>query len=1228
MAYDIGARLGIEGEKAFNDSLKAVNAQIKALGAEMTAVTASFLKNADSQQSLAAKNEVLNRSIEVTRSKTEILNKEIASQKEKLDSLGQALDKAAKKSGENSDEALKAQNAYNSQAKKVNDLAAQLNKAEAELASMTNAVEENSRAMEGSGQSMDELADGVKRAGDSMEDAGKAGLSFGDILKANVLSDAIAAGARKLAESLRAVADAALDLGRQSLEGFSQFEQLSGGIKTLFGTEAGSLEEYAQSVGKSVDEVSGEYERLLASQQTVFSNADKAFQTAGLSANEYMETVTSFSASLIQGLGGDTEAAAQLADQAIIDMADNANKMGTDMESIQNAYQGFAKRNFDMLDNLKLGYGGTQAEMVRLINDSGILNETISNLDNVSFDQMIQAIHAVQTDMGITGTTAKEAASTIEGSTNSMKAAWENLVTGLASGDADLSGLMSNFTESVATAGENILPRVETILENMGTLVEQMLPQITEQIPPLVETVIPPLVAAGGKLLGGLASGIAQAVPGLLEQAGAALAGLQDSFLQLVPTLSQGLREKAPDFIASGLELLSGLSASLRENVGLLVDAALDLVKSLAQGIADGIPDIIEKGPEIVSNLANTINDNAPKILKAAFDIIVTLGKGLIDAIPTLIANIPQIFSAIVDTWFALNWLSLGKNAITFLKDGITNMIPQLKTAGKNVLDAVVNAVKQLPQTLLEIGKNGLSGLVNAIKSFAGAAKSAMSAVATGILNEIKALPSKALEIGKNIISGIVNGIKNGAAAAVKAVTDLAGNLLGKAKEALGIHSPSRKFKEEVGEYIGLGVAEGISNSSDKAVKAADEMAKDVFTRSKDWADRQTKYMNLSFQEQLELWETIQGQFIEGSKQYAQAEEKIYDLKQKYQAEYYDSLKTTADRQAKYQKATLQEQLATWRGIQDQFIEGSKQYAEAEEKIYDLRAQVQAEFYQKIEDANKKVAELQNEYYDAMEKRQEQIANAYGLFDKVSEREEISGKDLLHNLQDQVSVMKSFYKGLDKLEERGVGSAIVDEIRAMGPSAESELHALLGLTDRELDQYANIYKEKQQLANRVALDELKDLKAQTDAEIASQINDLRSYYSQNAPEIGRSFTIGLADGMWSGLSTLASVSRDVGQTIMSSVAGAIGSGPYADLADTMVQSGGGVPEGYERAQEALEMATRVFGDRMAKGELITLGELQEAFGGMMDGMEVRMDGQKVGQITGKHQKNYNRAYDI
>lgn len=346
MANDVGVRLGVEGEKAFQSSLKAVNAQIKALGAEMTAVTASFVQNADSQQALAAKNDVLGRSIEFTKSKVTVLTKEIDNQQEKLSFLEKSLDEASREFDKNSDQVLMAQNAYNNQSKKVNDLKTQLHNAEAELAGMTQAVEENKRAMEGSGKGLDELAEGAQRAGDSLEKAEKAGLSFGDVLKANLLSDAIAAGARMLAEALDSVGRAALELGRQSLEGFSQFEQLSGGVKTLFGTEAASLEDYARSVGKSVDEARGEYERLISSQQTVFANADKAFQTAGLSANEYMETVTSFSASLLQGLGGDTEKAAQLADQAITDMADNANKMGTDMESIQNAYQGFAKQNY------------------------------------------------------------------------------------------------------------------------------------------------------------------------------------------------------------------------------------------------------------------------------------------------------------------------------------------------------------------------------------------------------------------------------------------------------------------------------------------------------------------------------------------------------------------------------------------------------------------------------------------------------------------------------------------------------------------------------------------------------------------------------------------------------------------------------------------------------------------------------------------------------------------
>ena len=1023
MANDIGVRLGVEGEKAFRDSVKAVNSQLKALGAEMKAVTASFTRNADSQEALAAKNAVLGKSVEAQKAKMDLLNKQIQGQKDKLDELGAALDKAAAEYGENSEQAIKAQNAYNKQAKTVNDLTAQLHKAEAEMHGMSDAMEDNNKALEGGGDSMEDLADGARNAADGLEKAGDAGLSFGDIIKANVISDAVIGGIRALADAMKEVASAAIGLAKDSISGFSQYEQLAGGVKTLFGTEAESLEEYAQSVGKSAEEVSGEYEKLLSAQKAVFDNADKAFQTAGLSANEYMETVTSFSASLLQGLGGDTEKAAALADLAITDMADNANKMGSDIGSIQSAYQGFAKQTYTMLDNLKLGYGGTQAEMVRLINDSGILEEQIEDLDNISFDQIVEAIHAVQTNMGITGTTAREAASTIEGSTNSMKAAWSNLVAGMARDDADLSGLMSNLVESVSTAGQNLLPRITTILSSMGTLVEQLAPQIAAQVPQLVEQVVPPLVTAGGQMLGGIAAGLSQALPELLTQAGEALTGLRDSFLELVPSLAQGIQEKTPEFISAGLELLSGLASSIRENAGLAVDAMIELAKGLAQGIADGIPDIIEKAPQIVSDLANTINDNAPKIFAAAVDIIKTLGKGLIDSIPVLIASIPQIISAIADTITAFNWLNLGKNIITGLANGIKGMISFVKSIGNQVKAAIKGGVEALPGELKKIGINAAKGLWEGVKSMGSWIKDNV----------------------KNMLSGVVSA----------------------AKDFLGIHSPSKLFKEEIGENIGLGVAEGISNSEDKAVKAANKLAEDVYSRSKTWADRQTKYQKLTLREQLELWETIQGQFIKES----------------------------------------------------------KQYAEAEEKIFDLKSEMQDEYLKKVEDVNKKITDLEKEYQDTLSSRTKEIFNSYKLFDKAADREEVSGRELIGNLQSQVERMEEFYSDLRELSARGVGDDLVEEIRAMGPSAADQLDALLELSDLKLSEYADLYKRKQQLANQEAMEELHSLREETNRQIRESLSEISDVYGQNASALGASFTAGLAGGMLSGLDTVANAAK-------------------------------------------------------------------------------------------------------
>ena len=296
-------------------------------------------------------------------------------------------------------------------------------------------------------------------------------------------------------------------LGTSAIQSYAEYEQLIGGVETLF--------------KESSDIVSG--------------YADMAYKTAGLSANAYMETVTSFTASLLQSLEGDTNAAADAANQAVIDMADNANKMGTSMESIQNAYQGFAKQNYTMLDNLKLGYGGTKEEMQRLLEDATSLSGIeydISNLNDV-----YSAIHVIQTELGITGTTAKEASSTISGSVSAMKASWTNLITGIADENQDFDALVDNFVESVGIVAENILPRVETVLVGIGQLVEKLLPVIVDEIPVIINDVLPDLVQSGMNLVTCLIDGIQQNLPQIAQGAIDIIMMLVDTFIQMLPQI-------------------------------------------------------------------------------------------------------------------------------------------------------------------------------------------------------------------------------------------------------------------------------------------------------------------------------------------------------------------------------------------------------------------------------------------------------------------------------------------------------------------------------------------------------------------------------------------------------------------------------------------------------------------------------------------------------------------
>lgn len=514
--------------------------------------------------------------------------------------------------------------------------------------------------------------------------------------------------------------------------------------------------------GAALEQSIGGVETLFkGSASQVTAAADQAFRTAGVSANNYMEQVTSFSATLLQGLGGDTAAAAGYADKAIVQMSDNANKMGTDMSAIQYAYQGFAKDNYTMLDNLKLGYGGTQSEMARLINDSGVLGDSVKvtadTVKDVPFSSIIDAIGVIQDNLGITGTTAEEAATTLSGSFASMQAAASNVMANL-------------------TLGRDVGPALQGLAQTVTTfLAGNLLPAIGNILSALVLQVIP----VGTQMLQSLGAGLAQGVP---------------------------------NFLAQALPMVLQFTETLRTNFGNIVDAGIDLLLNLAQGIANGLPTLIEYVPQIVTNIAGLINDNAPKLLAAGLHIIVTLGLGLIQAIPTLIANIPQIIQAVVSVFTAFNWISLGSNIITMLKNGITSMVSAVQSAGTSIFDAVKNAIANLPATLQSLGSNAITSMANGLKSMLGSVLSAARGILTGIVGIIKGLPGQLWSLAKsaasklwnafvvkdwnglgtNIIQGIINGIGSMAGALWEAATNVAKSALNAIKSFFGIASPSK----------------------------------------------------------------------------------------------------------------------------------------------------------------------------------------------------------------------------------------------------------------------------------------------------------------------------------------------------------------------------------------------------------------------------------------------------
>ena len=731
-----GGSIKLTGADEYKSALKQITQSLRETGSELTAVASRYDKNDSSLSTLKAKTTELNgvlakqqQAYSNLKSAYDSFSAKVGQQATEHQKLVQEYDKEKQKleeirkaSGENSQ-------AYQDQQAKVTDLASAVAKSsknmeenEIALSKMKTQLNQAETTVNKTTKEIDELGNETEESGEKAKKSGDGYTVFKNIL-ANLGTQAI----NSCISGLKNLGSAFVNVGKQALDSYANYEQLTGGVETLFGESAKIVEGYAND----------------------------AYKTAGLSANEYMETVTSFSASMLQSLGGDTKKSAEYSNQAIIDMSDNANKTGTSMEMIQNAYQGFAKQNYTMLDNLKLGYGGTKGEMERLIADANKVKEANGEMADLSIDSfadVTEAIHIIQTEMGITGTTSKEASTTIQGSIKSMKSAYENLLTGLANGNADMGKLVQNLVDSVLTSMQNILPAINQIVTSVTDVLPQILDTIMAQLPYFLD--------AGSELLGALIGGLQQNLPAIMQAVTTIVSTILNTLIsnlpailqigiQVIVSLVQGIAQQLPTLIPQMVEAVITMVETLIDNIDLIIDAGIQLIIGLAEGLIEALPQLIDKIPVIIDKLCTAIINNLPKIIQMGITLIVKLGEGLIKAIPQLISKVPQIISSLL-------------NAIT--SGGFSKML----NAGRDLL----NKVKE--------------GIVAGIGSLAS--------------------------IGTNIVQGLWNGINNAKDWVLGKIKGFGKSILNGIKSIFGIHSPSTVFRDQVGKNLALGIGEGFED--------------------------------------------------------------------------------------------------------------------------------------------------------------------------------------------------------------------------------------------------------------------------------------------------------------------------------------------------------------------------------------------------------------------------------
>lgn len=908
----------------------------------------------------------------------------------------------------------------------------------------------------------------------------------------------ISSAAKKgLAITAGAVAGVGAALGamtKQSLDSVSKLEQNVGGVETLF----------------------------KKSSKTVIANANKAYKTAGMSANEYMQNVTSFSASLLQSCAKNTDKAAKVADMAMIDMSDNANKMGTNMVDIQNAYQGFAKQNYTMLDNLKLGYGGTKTEMERLLADASKISGVKYDINNLA--DVYNAIHIIQKELGITGTTSKEAATTIEGSMNSAKAAYDNFLNG--------SGSAEELADSIAV-----------MMENIGKNLGEIIPRLAATIPELFSTLWDGMksemqqgVQVGAEMITSILLGITEGIPDFLSVGG-----------QVIMSLAGSISSASPQLIPKAIEALAQFALGLISALPQLITVGIQMITSLAQGLINSIPLLIEYVPQIINSFCAAIDTGLLQLIAAGVKIIANLVIGIVQAIPQLIAALPQIVLAIINVFTHINLFSAGKAMIANLKNGI---VSAKGNAVKAFSDLTQSLWKKITTTnWLSAGGNIVSKIASGISMFVS--KAALNAqilarvimqnitkinwldvgakvvrkIASGLLSlagkmgsTAKSLGMRAVtafrgiswgSVGSNIVKGIIGGIGAMAGSLVSKMQGLASSALSAAKKALGIKSPSRVFKKEVGKHIVTGIIAGIDTEQKNLKKTMESLCNTAVSSAKNASKKGnfedigktfTDGLSSAIDTQVSKATTAGKNLINKeiksgkNKDTDQYDKKIKDLNKKIKK---------AKKEKKSTKS-LEKQLKQVKDKKKAVADTYSQLGKSMITAYSNAVKQQGQ--QIISQAEKEIEELsaayQEKYNSLIQQRSDMISK-------------LRSTGSLYDLDGDLEAIKNYQNRIKALKGK-IPDTLMQQILGMDvASANDYMEYLQSLDPDKYKDYINkwneIYNGSESFGNDFFQSDLNDLENTYETELTGRLNDL----SKKINQIGQNTMKGFISGMQS-----------------------------------------------------------------------------------------------------------------